>query len=166
MALQHDLLEQAEHLARRELKRPRQASLRRAVSSAYYALFHLLVAEGARRFAPAQPAVLRLQFRRAFVHSDMRQVCERVIKRPLPTPLDALFVSSLEPELIAVARAFVALQEARHAADYDLTRSFDRTYALLMVQVARSAFANWQAVRSGLNATVFLAALLLSRHWR
>jgi hypothetical protein len=96
----------------------------------------------------------------------MRQVCERVIKRPLPTPLDALFVSSLEPELIAVARAFVALQEARHAADYDLTRSFDRTYALLMVQVARSAFANWQAVRSGLNATVFLAALLLSRHWR
>jgi uncharacterized protein (UPF0332 family) len=40
-----DLLEQAKHLANREKKRPRQASLRRAVSTVYYALFHLLVHE-------------------------------------------------------------------------------------------------------------------------
>jgi len=41
MAFPNDLLEQAKHLAIREKKRPRQASLRRAVSTAYYALFHL-----------------------------------------------------------------------------------------------------------------------------
>jgi uncharacterized protein (UPF0332 family) len=40
-----DLLEQALHLAKREKKKPRQASLRRAVSTAYYALFHLLIHE-------------------------------------------------------------------------------------------------------------------------
>ena len=40
-----DLLEQARHLAKRGKKRPRQASLRRAVSTAYYALFHLLISE-------------------------------------------------------------------------------------------------------------------------
>lgn len=45
MGLPEDLLEQAGHLARRERKRPRQASLRRAVSAAYYALFHLLTSE-------------------------------------------------------------------------------------------------------------------------
>ena len=42
MSLATDLLEQADHLARRERKRPKQASLRRAVSAAYYGLFHLL----------------------------------------------------------------------------------------------------------------------------
>ncbi len=46
MAFHDDLLEQANHLARRERGRPRQASLRRAVSSAYYALFHLLIEPG------------------------------------------------------------------------------------------------------------------------
>ncbi len=42
MSLPNDLIEQARHLARREPRRPRQASLRRAVSAAYYALFHAI----------------------------------------------------------------------------------------------------------------------------
>jgi hypothetical protein len=49
MSLQGDLLEQARHLAKRERRRPKQASLRRAISTAYYyALIHLLVAETTR----------------------------------------------------------------------------------------------------------------------
>ena len=42
MAFAQDLLEQSRHFANREPKRPRQASLRRAISTAYYALLHLL----------------------------------------------------------------------------------------------------------------------------
>jgi len=45
MTFAKDLLEQANHLARREQRKPKQARLRRAVSTAYYAVFHLLVAE-------------------------------------------------------------------------------------------------------------------------
>ena len=45
MRLANDYLEQARHLATRERTRPKQASLRRAVSVAYYALFHLLCDE-------------------------------------------------------------------------------------------------------------------------
>jgi hypothetical protein len=45
MAFADDLPEQAYHLGRRERKNPIQASLRRAVSTAYYALFHLLIDE-------------------------------------------------------------------------------------------------------------------------
>jgi len=37
MSLHADLLAQAEYLAKKEPKRPRQASLRRAISAAYYA---------------------------------------------------------------------------------------------------------------------------------
>jgi len=39
MAFAEDLLEQAEFLANRESVQPKQASLRRAVSTAYYAVF-------------------------------------------------------------------------------------------------------------------------------
>lgn len=50
VALANDLLEQAYHLARKEPKRPRQASLRRAISTSYYALFHLLISEATRNW--------------------------------------------------------------------------------------------------------------------
>ena len=45
MAYANDLLELAQHLAKLDSENPRQACLRRAVSTAYYALFHLLIAE-------------------------------------------------------------------------------------------------------------------------
>ena len=47
MSLHSDLLDQAGVLVRLEPRKPRQASLRRAVSAAYYALFHLLSEEAA-----------------------------------------------------------------------------------------------------------------------
>ena len=50
MPFPNDLLEQARHLANREPKRPKQASLRRAVSTAYYAIFHLLSMETAKNW--------------------------------------------------------------------------------------------------------------------
>jgi uncharacterized protein (UPF0332 family) len=40
-----DLLKQAVRLATLDIKKPKQANLRRAISSAYYAVFHLLVDE-------------------------------------------------------------------------------------------------------------------------
>ena len=45
MAYPDDLLKDAYHLAGRGGKKPKQSSLRRAVSTAYYAAFHLLVAD-------------------------------------------------------------------------------------------------------------------------
>ena len=53
MNLPADLLEQAEHLAGREATRPKQASLRRAISAAYYSVFHLLIREACARLVPA-----------------------------------------------------------------------------------------------------------------
>jgi hypothetical protein len=45
MSLHADLLAQARRLVSQDPRRPRQASLRRAISTAYYALFHLLISE-------------------------------------------------------------------------------------------------------------------------
>jgi uncharacterized protein (UPF0332 family) len=127
MALHDDLLDQAQHLALGEPQRPKQASLRRAVSASYYALFHC--------------------------------------RRPQGT-IASLLSGAIEAELEDVAKTFVALQQARHEADYDLTRTFDRRDVLQKVQQARTAFTKWRGIGSAPNATVFLAALLLQRQWR
>lgn len=176
MALHHDLLEQAAHLVTRETRKPRQASLRRGISAAYYALFHLLVADGARRLAPSVPAGLRPLVQRAFNHGDMRAVCRgfadghkaAIRNNPLGNPPPAtreLLSLPLDPRLYAVIEAFIDLQEARHDADYNPNKQWDRLDALKHVQTARQAFADWSAVRGTPNAAVFVVALLLQRHW-
>jgi len=176
LAFHHDLLEQAEHLVSRERKKPKQASLRRAVSAAYYALFHLLVAEAARLLSPTQPPGLRVLIGRAFNHADMRNVCKGLIQgsaaagrnRPsndIPAATRSLLSLPLEPALVSVLEAFVELQEARHQADYDLQKTWNRLDAATHVGTARNAFASWQTVRRAPNAAVFAAALLLQKHW-
>jgi uncharacterized protein (UPF0332 family) len=169
LALPEDLQAQARHLASKEPKKPRQASLRRAISAAYYALFHLLVAEAARAMAPAKPSALRGHVRRAFVHEDMKKVCVQFRHgnvENLSDALKAMVSPPIEGELSTVADAFVELQEARHDSDYDTTEVFARAEALEKLQQASEAFAAWKAVKGKPNATAFLAALLLNKQWR
>ena len=74
MPFPNDLLEQARHLANREPKRPKQASLRRAVSTAYYAMFHLLSMETAKNWKrPAE----RFTVARMLDHAPMVKACSR-----------------------------------------------------------------------------------------
>ena len=56
MSLHADLLDQAEQLAQLDPRRPKQANLRRAISSAYYALFHLLAWESSAIYT-AEPGM-------------------------------------------------------------------------------------------------------------
>jgi uncharacterized protein (UPF0332 family) len=168
LSLHLDLLEQARHLALREPQKPRQASLRRAVSAAYYAMFHMLAAVGASRLAPTSPRGLRLQVRRAFAHADMKKVCKSFANgrlASLPENTRHLVVDPIEREIQFLADQFVQLQEARHSADYDLFPSFTRTEALQQIASAEQAFSGWNKVRQCPNASVFLAALMLQAHW-
>jgi len=176
MTLPHDLLEQAYHLAKRETRKPKQASLRRAVSTAYYALFHLLVADGAKRLSPPVPAGLNLLIQRSFNHGEMRNVCRNFFdghnavkngKTPgQPPPATRKLISlPLDPRLLNVVKAFIELYDARNEADYDLATHWSRLDALDHVRQSRQAFADWQAVRNSPNATVFVTALLLQKHW-
>jgi hypothetical protein len=172
LALHHDLLEQASHLALRERKKPKQASLRRAVSSAYYALFHLLVADGARLLSPTNPAGLKVLIGRAFNHGQMRDVCVGFVEgnaKPnsnrIPPATKAVLTLPLDVDFVEVLKVFVDLQEARHQADYDLAKVWTRLDAVNHVQAARQAFDNWEKVRRTPNASVFVAALLLQRQW-
>ena len=162
MSLHADLLVQARQLALKEPKRPRQASLRRAVSSAYYALFHLLVDEAVARMIPGRDrAALRDCLARAFSHATMRAVARQFAGASVSEKLmPGLNGQPRQPELVALARAFVELQQARHEADYNRAHRVTRREVLYMVNLAERAFADWRLVRRTPQADTFLTGLL------
>lgn len=168
MSLQKDLLSQARQLATRERKKPKQASLRRAISAAYYALFHLLVAEAtARLVTGGDRAALRATLGRAFAHGNMNEAAKSFAKNPASGKVAlSLGKLKLQADLISVATAFVELQQARHEADYDTGRRFTRQECLDLVKQAEQSFVDWQKVRQTLQADTFLVALLAQRHMR
>ena len=162
MALAEDLLEQARHLANRERRRPKQASLRRAVSAAYYALFHLLAREAGRLVVPGSlPADLRHLVVRAHNHGEMKRAAKGWITGvgALPRELQSV-VPSFPEGLNDVAASFVALQELRHEADYNTAATFGREEVLRAVERAERAFDRRNAIRKNPVAATFLLSLL------
>jgi hypothetical protein len=113
------LVESARKLVRREERgKPRQTDLRRAVSTAYYALFHELSSACANclvvRKAQARTRRAWAQAYRALQHRRVKEVCTaggngRVEKAFRKSP----------DELQAFGQAFVDLQKKREEADYD-----------------------------------------------
>ena len=163
-----DLLQQARHLANLDPKRPKQASLRRSVSTAYYALFHFLIEEttGLIIGTGSRVAPLRQLAGRAFVHGKMKTLCSQFVKpkqdhkllRNLPFP----FTVAMNPELEAVALAFVALQDDRHSADYDMATSWTRAQAVQAADMAEDAMKNWDKLSSTNPDLKHLFALCLA----
>lgn len=164
MALSSELLEQARHLARREPKRPKQASLRRAASSAYYALFHFLV-EQASRFIVSGGGKDRVTLRgavsRAFNHGQMKSVSEAFAGKGKNPWKDLFPGQSVPADLETVASTFVELQQARHEADYDQTRSFTRREVQAIIERADVAIQAWPGINDDPLTHAYLLGLVL-----
>src|SRR5580704_15828546 len=161
MPFPNDLLEQAYHLANREPKRPKQASLRRAVSTAYYALFHLLIAETTKNWKrPAE----RFTLARMFDHMAMGKVC--ATRRD---ELNAYFNAhppagrqrDVFKHLQVITDTFVHMLQYRHTADYDGSTKWTRTDTLEKIGSVEAAFQSWAAIRTEHDAQNFLVTLLL-----
>jgi len=142
MGLADDLLHQANHLATYEGLNPSQASLRRAVSTAYYALFHLLTEDAALRWSGSQEAITGLE--RGFQHSSMKIISTQFRKESW---LDWHNTKQLVPEEVwGVATAFVDLQEERHTADYDNHEHWTITEVQATLNTVRLAFQQWRGI--------------------
>jgi uncharacterized protein (UPF0332 family) len=156
MAFPDDLLSDAKYLMSRGGKTARQSSLRRAVSTAYYALFHLLTAEFVANWkTQRQRAILG----RALQHGAMKQASNLVRGQAYPNS-DPGSASKLK----SVAKAFADLQQHRHVADYDTGREWERGDVEKILQVATDAFADWQAIRKEAIAQDYLMAMLGPRN--
>ena len=163
MSLHKELLRQAKFLARKEPKKPIQASLRRSISAAYYALFHLLVDEATKlMLAGNVRGPLRDSLARTFQHSTMKETAKAITKNQIPHKLaSVLDHQPVQQPLINVATAFVQLQAARHDADYNRAYRFTRREALDLADLAEQAFKDWHMVRGTLSADTFLTGLLV-----
>lgn len=160
MSLAEDLLEQARHLAARDAGRPRQASLRRAISAAYYSLFHLIIEDASSflvRSSRLQPVVAR-----SFEHKSVRAAATAigdVARRPGANHwMQPLLESPISPDLVEVCNTFVNIQELRHRADYDTAMRFTRGETRGYLTDALLAHACWRAERNSHNARVFMLA--------
>ena len=112
------------------LGRPRQAMLRRAVSTAYYAMFHALCQGNADTLvgnaASGNNAELWARTYRALDH------------RPAKDRL-ASYNSAGAPAMSNFANRFGNLQSHRHDADYNPRRMFSRSQVINMINRAAAA---------------------------
>jgi uncharacterized protein (UPF0332 family) len=138
VALSTDLIATARQLAQLHQRRPRQADLRRAISTAYYALFHGLAETAADRLIGSTSEVHRTpawrRVYRALNHSEAKKACVRSGQ------------SNSSGDLLIFTTTFPDLQDLRHQADYDPNVRFQHSFVVAQVDEAEEALAALQRV--------------------
>jgi hypothetical protein len=154
MAYHNDLLDLASELARDAPAR--QVALRRSVSTAYYAIFHLLISETITNWNRQSS---RNSLGRMFDHGMMKRVSKQLFEST------TLQTTGADPGIIGqlqfVAKSFCELQMKRHTADYDYNKHWDRTDALRLVLLCRSVFTTWDLIKNEDIAQEYLVSLLI-----
>lgn len=122
------LIATSRRLVRPEAKRPSQANLRRAISTAYYAVFHALAKMCADRLVGATKSTRSnkawVEVYRGLVHGECVSACESARNVQFPQRVKDF------------ADAFVQLQRAREACDYDPMVRPTKQQALMFIALA------------------------------
>jgi uncharacterized protein (UPF0332 family) len=131
-----ELLQQADPLAAKP--EATQADLRRAISAAYYAIFHFcmtaaadMVFGTATRSTSANGLVYR-----SVDHRTLKVLCGQLSQS---NPKVAIVPSNGFGRIADFARVTASMQEQRHMADYDPSQSFTDVGAKLAISEARQA---------------------------
>lgn len=150
----NDLIAHADRLHQAATTTQDQADLRRAISAAYYALFHELTSCAAKNWGHERH---RYRFARLFQHAKMNQACKSWHRANEKT--------STQPHhlLLGIAEIFTELQESRHAADYDLSKTWAASEVGEIIFSASTAVLAWRAIEHEPSAQDFLFELLGSR---
>jgi uncharacterized protein (UPF0332 family) len=166
MAFPDDLLKVAQDLANLHPENPHQASLRRAVSTAYYALFHLLISETTANWARPE---LRAILGRCFDHNQMKTASETKVsqintafKRNPPEGAE----KTVAIHLRTVANAFIQAQQRRNDADYNMAKEWTPVEVDTQIASVNEAFKTWNVIRDEAVAQAYLVSLLGARERR
>lgn len=160
-----EMLAVAQKLLALKGKRLEEEMVRRAVSTAYYALFHLLTEAATGLYvSPGSPAIGVL--RRTLNHEPMKAVSGMFSKGHYPKVFQDVASRMPVPEdLKLVAKAFVDLQIEREKADYEFGTRVERAAATLLIERAEAAFKAWERVKNADEARLYLASILLQKTW-
>ena len=156
MAYHDELITHAEFLATLP-DPPRQVDMRRAVSAAYYALFHLLTSEAAANWKNINQ---QARFARMLDHGKMKNASSKISNQRAPT--DPALVPVFD-NLKLVTDSFVTLQQERHSADYDNSKVWSRTQVFEAIIQAQDAMKAWMGIRNDEMAQDYLLDLLGGR---
>lgn len=169
--MHQDLLEQARALATDSPGKPKQVSLRRSISAAYYALFHFLVSEACRAIIGAQhdQRGYRDALARAFAHSSMKSACSSFaggqlpasVMKPLPRNPQGQY--AIAQEIRTIAHTFSELQRRRNLADYDPSERFKRSEVLVLIEQVEDVIEDFASLPTSNDRRFFLVCLL---SWR
>jgi uncharacterized protein (UPF0332 family) len=160
MGRAEDLLQLAQELVSFHAPNPRPVDLSRAVSTAYYALFHLLISEATSNWSESS---LRDALGRVFEHHKMKSACETRVSELTsyfdgnPPPSREQVVSI---HLHWVANTFVQSQQQRNDADYNTSKEWTDTEVLTQIDSVTQAFKSWRIIRGELAAQTLLVSLL------
>ena len=120
---------------------PSQESLRRAISGAYYALFHALCYAFADLVVGETPEDRAseewYQAYRSLDHGHLARQCRHAD------------VNRYSPSLRFFAATFDALQTSRHQADYSPRDNYNQDEALAIIDRAEAAIADFAAASEG-----------------
>ncbi len=166
MPYAEELLELAQDIANLHPEQPHQSSLRRAVSTAYYALFHLLISEATANWGRPE---LRAILARVFDHGPMKQAADKKVseinsyfkEKPPAGP-----ERTVAYHLYNVADAFAQAQYHRTEADYNTSRQWDLTEVLLHIDGIVDAFKSWKIISQEPVAQAYLVSMLASKERR
>ncbi len=146
--------------------RPALSDLRRATSTAYYALFHQIVRHSAFDFLPSAAESEVAEIARWYTHTGVFTAAALVMDAGSPAPLpgirktDRTSVMAIRSagrnrvaaDLITVADAFRTLQQARHSADCDGNYDPVRAVTINHVEDAEAALTATRSLsRAGLS---------------
>jgi hypothetical protein len=157
------LLEQSERLvAQQPAGPPRQVDIRRAISSAYYAVFHAVLTAAADQFVGSTKRATRpygLVYR-TIDHSALRELCEEVQKTTPRAKYRAHApAGGFAADIVAFATAALELQDKRLMADYDPMVRMRRSDAAAAIGTARTALQRFDQTDQG-SREAFLSLLL------
>jgi uncharacterized protein (UPF0332 family) len=156
------LFEQAGKLISAQAGRTRQADIRRAISAAYYAIFHATITAAVDQFVGVtnrDRSRYGLVYR-SVSHAWLRDLCREVQKPTLSKRFRPYApATGFGSNITTFAAAIVELQEKRHSADYDVMIRVNRSDAALAIATARAALKRFSKA-SRARRLAFLGLLL------
>lgn len=141
---------------------PRQVDLRRAISSAYYAVFHYILTAAANQYVGVTKAGSKhyTLVYRSIDHRGLKNLCGEAKNQQLsPKYRNYAPSSGFGSNIQAFAAALIELQEKRHTADYDPSARMKTSDAALAIATARAAIRRFEGATEA-RRKAFLALLV------
>ena len=126
----HDLIETAVGLTELSRRRPAQSNLRRAVSTAYYAVFHCLARAIADTLMGKRHSDAWHRAYRSLGRADAKKACQ-----------NKQAMKEFPAEIRDFAGTLIDLQKARERADYALEGQYYKLDVLAAIDRAKTAIA-------------------------